>query len=149
MSHSPNLIVTVDGAVTVEGRALVLIRRTKAPCQDRLVLPGGHVEEADATLEEACARELAEEVGLETVPERLSLLAVLNQPGADPRYPRRASVVYHADISRERYEAMSAGSDAAAIELVEIDALTPERLGFDHYEAVPALRDRLKRGEAA
>jgi len=54
MSHFPNLIVTVDGAVTVEGRDLVLIRRAKPPCEDRLVLPGGHVEETDATLVAAC-----------------------------------------------------------------------------------------------
>lgn len=147
MSHFPNLIVTVDGAVTVEGRDLVLIRRAKPPCEDTLVLPGGHVEETDATLVAACARELAEEVGLVIDPERLSLLAVLNRPGADPRYPRRMSVAYHVDISREEYARMEAGSDAAALELVALDALAECQLGFDHYDAVRALR--MRRKEAA
>lgn len=140
MSHSPTRIVTVDGAVTVEGRALVLIRRAKPPFRDRLVLPGGHVEETDATLAEACARELAEEVGLVVAAGRLTLLAVLDRPGADPRYPLRMSVVYRVDITREEYAGMVAGSDAACMELVALDALAPEQVGFDHYDAVLALR---------
>lgn len=144
MSHSPTRIVTVDGAVVVDGRALVLIRRAKPPCRELLVLPGGHVEETDATLAEACARELAEEVGLAIAPERLVLLTLLDRPGADPRYPLRMSVVYRVDITREEYERMVAGSDAASLELVDLDALSPEQVGFDHYDAVLAMRGRLE-----
>ncbi len=144
MSHSPNLIVTVDGAVVVDGTDVVMIRRAKEPCADRLVLPGGHVEETDLTLADACARELAEEVGLVIDPARLALLAMLDKPGADPRYPRRLSVVFRADISREEYSRMSAGSDAASLELATIATLASEQVGFDHFDAILQLRNEKK-----
>ena len=137
------MIVTVDGAVTVDETRLILIRRAKPPYQDKLVLPGGHVDETDATLVDACVRELAEEIGLAIAPDRLSLLTVLNEPDADPRYASRVSVVYRADISAEEFRALSAGSDAASLELVELATLDRSHVGFDHYNAVLALRGRL------
>jgi len=143
METRSKMIVTVDGAVTVDGTHLVLIRRAKPPFQDKLVLPGGHVDETDATLVDACVRELAEEIGLSVTADRLSLLTVLNEPGADPRYPIRVSVVFHANIRASEFAALSAGSDAASLELIELATLDRNQLGFDHYSAVLALRERL------
>lgn len=134
------MIVTVDGAIVVGGTHLVLIRRAKPPFQDKLVLPGGHVDAEDATLVDACVRELAEEIGLAIAPDRLSLLTVLNEPAADPRNPVRVSVVFRADISANEFAALRAGSDAASLELIELASLEPSQLGFDHSNAVLALR---------
>ncbi len=135
--------ITVDGAVTVDGKSLVLIKRTKAPFQDKLVLPGGHVEETDATLVEACVRELEEEIGLVVSVSRLRQLVVLNRVGADPRYPRRLSVAFHVDISETEYRSLRAGSDARELVLCDLATLTPNEVGFDHFDAVEALREHL------
>lgn len=143
METRAKMIVTVDAAITVDGTHLVLIRRAKPPFQDKLVLPGGHVDETDEKLVAACVRELAEEIGLVIVANRLSQLVVLNEPGADPRYASRVSVVYRADISADEFLALSAGSDAASLELVEIAALDRSHVGFDHFDAVLALRERI------
>jgi len=144
MPHVPNLIVTVDGAVTVHGRDLVLIRRAKPPFENVLVLPGGHVEPEDVTLAQACARELSEEINLSVEPDRLAFLVLLNRPDADERYDRRLSVVYRVDITDAELDRMRAGSDAAALEIVPVSSLTPDRVGFDHFEAVLALRARME-----
>lgn len=143
MKTRNKMIVTVDAAITVDGTHLVLIRRAKPPFQDKLVLPGGHVDETDETLVAACVRELAEEIGLVISADRLSQLVVLNEPGADPRYASRVSVVYRADISSAEYRALSAGSDAASLELAELATLDRSHVGFDHFDAVLALRERL------
>lgn len=143
METRAKTIVTVDAAIVVDGTHIVLIRRAKPPFQDKLVLPGGHVDETDATLVDACVRELAEEIGLVISADRLYQLVVLNEPGADPRCARRVSVVYRADISAEEFRALSAGSDAASLELAKLATLDRSQVGFDHFDAVLALRGRL------
>jgi len=143
MKTRNKMIVTVDAAITVDVTRVVLIRRAKPPFQDKLVLPGGHVDETDATLVDACVRELAEEIGLVIGVDRLSLLTVLNEPGADPRYASRVSVVFHANVSAAEFASLRAGSDAASLELAELATLYRSQVGFDHYDAVLALRDRL------
>ena len=137
------MIITVDGAVTVENKGLVFIKRTKAPFQDTFVLPGGHVEESDETLLDACVRELEEEIGLVVPASRLRQLIVLNRVGADPRYARRMSVVFHVDITQVEARSLTAGSDAATLEVVDFRALEPHEVGFDHFDAVEAVRERL------
>jgi 8-oxo-dGTP diphosphatase len=59
----PRPILAVSGAVFREGRVLVA-RRAREPMIGRFSLPGGAVEVGE-TLEEAVARELDEEVGVE------------------------------------------------------------------------------------
>lgn len=129
--------LTVDALVLFQGR-VVMIRRTKPPFQDKLVFPGGHVEEMDASLAAACCRELEEEVGLIVPAESLSLLMVLDDPNRDPRPGRRISVVYR--VTLEELPNLTAGSDAASVELVDLSTLTPDLVGFDHYLAIAAVK---------
>jgi ADP-ribose pyrophosphatase YjhB (NUDIX family) len=63
--YPPRPILAVSVAVFREGKVLVG-RRAKPPMAGRFSLPGGVVEVGE-TLEEAAARELSEEVGVECV----------------------------------------------------------------------------------
>ena len=109
---------------------------------DKLVLPGGHFEETDQSLSAACAREALEEIGFEVDPDELKLLTVLDDPKRDPRPGRRISVVFTIDVSsRNCLENCGPASDARAIEIREINGLTEEEIGFDHWEVVKILKN--------
>ncbi len=131
--------LTVDAVVIVQGQ-IVLIRRKKPPFLDKLVFPGGHVEETDISLAAACCRELAEEIGLTVSPDNLTFLTILDHPDRDPRPGRRISIVFQ--ISLDSLPDLTAGSDAEAIEVVDLDCLTPDLVGFDHYLAIAAMKEK-------
>jgi 8-oxo-dGTP diphosphatase len=138
---SRNITLTVDGLITIGGEEVVLIRRAKPPFMDKLVLPGGHVETDDVSMPTACARELQEEIGLTVDPEELTLHTVLDAQGADPRPGHRVSVVYHRDYaSRSTLGTLAAASDAEEIVIRSIENLSAEEMGFDHFQAILALR---------
>lgn len=117
--------LTVDCVVfDAEGR-LLLIRRGNPPFEGRHALPGGFVDLGER-VEDAAARELAEETGIEAWPERL--IGVYSDPGRDPR----GHVVSVAFLFRlpPRAPAPRGGDDAAAAafhaDWRELD------LAFDH-----------------
>jgi bifunctional NMN adenylyltransferase/nudix hydrolase len=134
------MIPTVDIAIVIARREIVLIGRAKPPFADRLVLPGGHVDPEDEDNAHAAARELKEEIGLDIDPGRLSPLMTLDRPNRDPRPGTRISEVFilHLD-SREDVACCAPGSDAASLHVREIGSLTEEEIGFDHFEAIRAL----------
>jgi len=134
-------ILTVDG-VLVSGRRVLLIERTKPPFMDKLVFPGGHVEEGE-TLEAAVVRELEEEVGVEVSAADLAYLTLLSEPGRDPRPGHRVAHVYWMRVEEHVLESAVAGSDARALHLVDIDSVEPDTMGFDHYRALTALKEVL------
>ncbi|MDD5252099.1 MAG: NUDIX domain-containing protein [Patescibacteria group bacterium] len=134
------MIRTVDAAIIVDRRFLLLIRRAKPPFEDRLVLPGGHVDEDDETLADAIAREIREEVGLDISPAAFRPLMILDAPNRDPRPGRRVSTVFIAEITAEVASAARADSDAAEVVIRDLSSLAPEEIGFDHFLAIAALR---------
>ncbi len=143
MKKNRGVILTVDAIVT-DGQSVVLIRRAKAPFEDRLVLPGGHFEPTDVSLAAACARELEEEVGLIFDPDKLKFLTVLDSPGRDPRPGKRVSVVFLAKITGAILRQLVPGSDAKEIVLRQISEIIPSEIGFDHYQAINPLKGEKK-----
>lgn len=133
------VIMTVDGAITVAQKRIVLIGRAKPPFEDKLVMPGGHVED-DETLKAACVRELQEEIGLTISESDLELLTVLDVSDRDPREGRRVSVVFHVDLDNESCLAQcSPGSDAEMFCVRKIASLQADEIGFDHFDVISLL----------
>lgn len=130
-----DIIRTVDIAVVCRG-SILLIKRTKPPFMDRLVLPGGHVE-AGESLRAAATRELEEEAGLRIDPSSLRELATLDAPDRDPRPGRRVSAVFAVEIVSP--VGCLAGSDAASLHWRRLSSLSADEIGFDHFEAIRLL----------
>jgi len=121
----------------------VLIERAKEPFMDKLVLPGGHFESSDKSLSDACAREALEEISLKIDPDKLRLLAVLDDPKRDPRKRRRISVVFRLDLIGYKFlNNLSPASDAKKIHIKKIDSLTKNEIGFDHWKVIEELKKR-------
>jgi 8-oxo-dGTP diphosphatase len=123
----PRPSVTVDVVLFChEGERLevLLIKRAREPFKGAWAFPGGFVDQ-DEKLEQAAARELKEETGIEGV--RLEQLGAFGDPGRDPR-GHTISIVF-VGLLDSRVEA--AGSDDAD-EARWHSALRPPRLAFDH-----------------
>ena len=127
----PRPSLTVDMIVTrnvSSGIELLLIQRLNPPFKDQWALPGGFVD-MDETLEQAAARELAEETGLTDV--ELKQFKAYSEPGRDPR-GHTISVVF---IGQVVHNAKAiAGDDAKKVNWFNINKLP--HLAFDHDEIV-------------
>lgn len=140
----PRFAVTVDVVVlTLRDDALtvLLVERGEDPYQGMRALPGGFVR-PDEDLDDAAARELAEETGLRHVPGHLEQLASYGAPDRDPRL-RVVSVAYLAlapDLPDPR-----PGTDADTAAWVPVDQALAEPLAFDHARV---LTDGLERARA-
>jgi 8-oxo-dGTP diphosphatase len=124
--ETPKLMV--DVVIPSEDGRVVLIRRGSEPFEDQWALPGGFVE-AGETVEEAAAREAAEETGLRV--EILRLVGVYSDPDRDPR----GHNVSCAFLARPTPES---GGLAAATDATEAGFLDPStvELAFDHDRIV-------------
>ena len=143
----PPLAVTVDLAVfTIRQDALqvLLIERGNEPFRGVLALPGGFVQ-PDENLDQAAARELAEETGLDANGEawHLEQLATYGAPDRDPRM-RVVTVAYLAACAE--LPAFRHGGDAAAAALTRVEAVErgAVRLAFDHERILKDAADRLR-----
>lgn len=145
----PPFAVTVDVAVfTVRRGALqvLLIERGVEPHRGAWALPGGFVG-IDEDLDDAAARELAEETGIDPPAAYLEQLGSYGSPGRDPRM-RVVTVAYWAVCAN--LPAPVGGSDAAYAHLAPVSKI--ERggiaLAFDHErivrDAVERLRSKLE-----
>ena len=105
---------------------VVLIRRGSEPFEGRWALPGGFVDVGE-TVEQAAAREVAEETGLNI--ELARLVGVYSDPERDPR-GHNVSVAF---LARVLSGELSAATDAS--EVSTLDPSTVE-LAFDHRKIV-------------
>ncbi len=123
-------LLTVDAVIFDPARGVVLVRRANPPFAGCWALPGGFVEVGE-TCDLACAREAAEETGLEV--EIISLVGVFSNPQRDPR-GHTVSAVYLCHPVGGRLAAASDAADARWFaELTAVD------LAFDHREILAAL----------
>ena len=139
----PPVAVTVDVAVfTIRGDALqvLLIQRGGEPYLGAWALPGGFVR-PDEDLDEAAARELAEETGLRPGGWHLEQLGSYGAPERDPRM-RVVTVAYWAICSD--LPGLRGGGDALAAALTPLERIEcgDVRLAFDHERIV---RDAVER----
>jgi 8-oxo-dGTP diphosphatase len=121
--ETPKLMVDV---VIPSREGIVLIRRGSEPFEGRWALPGGFVDVGE-TVEQAAAREAAEETGLNI--ELARLVGVYSDPERDPR-GHNVSVAF---LARVLSGELSAATDAS--EVSTLDPSTVE-LAFDHRKIV-------------
>lgn len=143
----PPFAVTVDLVVfTIRHDALqvLLIERGGEPFRGALALPGGFVQ-PDENLDQAAARELAEETGLHAQADawHLEQLASYGAPGRDPRM-RVVTVAYMAICAG--LPALRHGGDAAAAALTPVEDVErgAVRLAFDHERIVKDAVERTR-----
>lgn len=126
------------GAVVVRDGRVLLIRRGQPPLEGRWSVPGGRVE-AGESLQEAVAREVREETGVQVRPG--PLLTVFDPVERDAR----GTVRYHFVILDYACDWLAgeprAGSDAA-------DARWVERAALASYDLPPDTLDVVLKGFA-
>jgi 8-oxo-dGTP diphosphatase len=118
---------------------LLLVNRKNEPFKGRWALPGGFVD-IDEELEDAAARELAEETGLTGVP--LEQIHTAGKVGRDPR--GRVITVVFMGVASKPQRKIRAGDDAAKVRWFNIENL-PKDLAFDHNETVRCAIKKLKK----
>ncbi len=116
--------LTVDGIIEYQG-GVVLVERSNPPFG--WALPGGFVD-AGESVEEAVAREVKEETGLDFM--NFKQFKVYSQPDRDPRF-HTVSVVF----SGQGRGRLKADSDAKAAEVFPYNHL-PESIAFDHRRVI-------------
>lgn len=137
----PRPMVTVDAlvfAVTAGSVKILLIKRKYDPFKGQWAIPGGFIN-IDEELDDAVARELAEETGLTGVP--LEQLHTFGKPGRDPR-GRQITVVYMGIIT-EGFDRVKGGDDAALAQWFDINSLPPN-MAFDHDSVAKFAIEQLK-----
>ncbi|HEY7543411.1 MAG TPA: NUDIX hydrolase [Blastocatellia bacterium] len=124
----PRPAVTVDIILFRRGRAgrieVLLIERGREPFRGHWAFPGGFVDR-DESLEDAAARELKEETGLEGI--AFNQLGAFGDPGRDPR-GHTVSIAYTALLDNDCEPV--AADDAHAVAWHAINRLP--KLAFDH-----------------
>jgi 8-oxo-dGTP diphosphatase len=154
-SAYPRPSVTVDivvFTVTDSDLKVLLIQRGNPPFEGCWAFPGGFVkvrenDDQGESLDEAAARELAEETGLPRGSVFLEQLYTFGAPGRDPR-TRVITVAYYALVRPDLVPVVEAGSDAAEAKWFSVAEELPELdLAFDHDaildEAVKRIRGKI------
>ena len=137
----PRPELTVDVVIFTlreERLNVLLVQRARPPFQGHWALPGGFVE-MNEPLENAAARELEEETGVQEA--YLEQLYTYGDPGRDPR-GRVVSVAYFALLPKNALAREEAGSDAAQLGWFRVNAV-PD-LAFDHSQILAYALRRLR-----
>jgi 8-oxo-dGTP diphosphatase len=138
----PRPMAAADAAVFgfFAGKAkLLLVNRKNEPFKGKWCVPGGFVN-IDEELDDAAARELAEETGFTGV--KLEQLHTFGKVGRDPR--GRVITVTFMGIAAGGQNKPKAGDDAAKAQWFDIENL-PKDLAFDHNEVVRFAIEKLKK----
>ena len=134
-------MLTVDAVVfgysKEKGLAVLLVKRKYPPFKGGWALPGGFVEEGES-LEEAVARELKEETGVEV--GYLEQLYTFGKPQRDPRQ-HIVAVAYFALVRPEKLT-LVADTDAEEAAWFPIEGL--KGLAFDHDEILQMGIERVR-----
>jgi 8-oxo-dGTP diphosphatase len=157
----PRPMVTADAVVfglfdSAAPVRVLLIKRGRDPFKGKWAFPGGFVE-MDEELEDAAARELAEETGLADLP--LEQVHTFGKCGRDPR-GRMITVTFTAviHVRKGRFFAVGrngaerampsarlrAGDDAACAKWFDIERLPAKEMAFDHVEVARLAIGRLR-----
>ena len=141
----PPFAVTVDIVIfTTRDDALqvLLIKRGQEPFLGALALPGGFVK-PDEDLDQAAARELAEETGLRAGSWHLEQFGGYGAPDRDPRM-RVITIAYWAICAD--LPVLRGGGDAVAATLTSVEDIErgSVRLAFDHERIVRDAVDRTR-----
>ncbi len=137
----PRPMVTVDAVVFAlagDAAKLLLVKRKNEPFKGKWAIPGGFIG-IDEELDDAVARELAEETGLTGV--KLEQMHTFGTLGRDPR-GRQITIVYMGIITHD-LDRLKAGDDALEAQWFDIIAL-PDNMAFDHDAVAKFAVDRLK-----
>lgn len=135
----PRPALTVDIVLLhriANGIEVLLVKRARDPFKGRWAFPGGFVD-MDESLEDAAARELAEETGLRGI--SLEQIGAFGDPGRDPR-GHTVSVVFAGVLKDRRHVT---GADDAS-EAAWHSALEPPTLAFDHNKILRIAVDRMR-----
>ncbi|WP_085765886.1 NUDIX hydrolase [Nonlabens spongiae] len=139
-----NIKLTVDAVVFgyENGKVyLLLINRKYEPFKNQWALPGGYVKD-DENLEEAVARELKEESGVE-----INFLEQLYTFGAVDRDPRGrvVSISYYGLVRPDKFQ-ISAATDAKDVKWFPLNEIP--QVSFDHERIIESgiirLRSKIK-----
>ena len=141
----PPFAVTVDIVIfTIRDDELqvLLIKRGQEPFLGALALPGGFVK-PDEDLDQAAARELAEETGLRAGSWHVEQLGSYGAPDRDPRM--RVVTIAYCAICAE-LPVLRGGGDAVAATLTSVEEIErgQVRLAFDHERIVRDAVDRTR-----
>ena len=128
----------VFGYSKTDGVSVLLIQRKYEPFKGQWAIPGGFVLE-DESLEEAVARELQEETGVEV--NYMEQLYTFGIPKRDPRQ-RVVSIAYFGLVNTSQYRELKASTDAANARWFNIKKLPT--LAFDHKQIVQLAIERLR-----
>jgi 8-oxo-dGTP diphosphatase len=137
----PRPMVTVDAVIFKRSQnktALLLIQRKNDPFAGKWAFPGGFVD-MDEELEDAVARELAEETNLKGID--LEQMHTFGKVGRDPR--GRQITIAFIGFTDENNANIKAGDDAAQAKWFDIDDL-PQDMAFDHDKVAKLAIARLK-----
>ena len=121
-------LLTVDCVLFYE-KSVILISRGFEPHRGWYALPGGFVDIGE-TIEEACVREVREEIGLNIQHTSLKLIGVYSDPTRD----LRRHTVSAAFLAEYNGEELNAGDDAESVQIVE--CWQTEKLAFDHKQII-------------
>lgn len=125
MRRYDNRGVTID-AIIVKDNKTLLIKRGKEPFEEFWGTPGGYVE-WDETVEEAVAREVREELGLNV--KKLEFIGLYSEP--ERHLKQCINVAYFVETEGEP----EVSSDAKEMKWFDLYKL-PDQLAFDHKEII-------------